>query len=112
VHPRPTPHELDQRVGHHFEVGLGQSGGGPPEAVAVATGVLGGDEALLAGDAHQRGAARLDQTLRGSLDAWRAADGQLHGAQVSQSAQEVGRLVERGRPPAFVERLQLRFQLG
>ena len=110
VRAGPAGQERTERVVDGLEEDVGQPGGkADAQRVAVAAGVLGGDEALLAGDAHDDGPALGDE---GVGEVVRRARGQLLTRQVAEAAQQVVGGVGVAGPPPFVEILEVGLEVG
>ncbi len=102
------------RVGVVLEEDLGKAGGGrDAERVAVEAGVLGGDVALLAGEADRRDAALGDELLqhRGGRVALRHPLGALLRREVAEVAEDLLEGVAVAGPPRLGAVLELRLDL-
>ncbi len=92
---RPAPacearHQRPQRVRHGLEEGGGHAAGRHrAERVAVAAGVLGGDQALLAADPQAQSAAIGQERLRGIRGVTRQPRAELGVGEVADPAQQV-----------------------
>ena len=91
VGARVAAHEIGDGLGRRFDQRRRQAGRQRrTDAVAVAGGILDGDEPRLAGDAHRQGAPPGDQLVeRGGGDAGHAAGLDLGHRQIAEAQQQV-----------------------
>ena len=111
VRSRVTKDEIARRVRDRLEVAIGKAGGKRcAKSIAIAAGILDGDESLLARDAHDDDAARLQQLARGCLGIDERALRDLLDRQIAEAQQQIVKGIGRLGLMPFVEMLQLDFE--